>query len=369
MKNRIGILYLNEEEMIKAGVENMSSCLKSMEDMFITLDEEDYRMAGKGANEHGALMKFPKNSNIMGMPLDAPDYRFGALPAYLGGRFHIVGIKTYGSNCENKNIGLPRSILMMQLLDANTGIPFTYMSANILSAMRTGAVAGLGAKYLYKGTPKTIGIIGPGVINHYALKAILEVYNTVDTLKVNGLSNESSNDFINNALLDYSFIKEGICCESIEEACKDSDIIIFCTTNAKNYEDNPRIEKDWIKDNCLIISMSALQVPITLLSDSDTILVADNYKMYEDWGKGSEYPTQKTVSTLLGMGFYDAVSRGYVPRSHIVNIGEVIIGEKTIDKNKTVIFAVGGLPTEDTAWAYDCYQKAKELELGTILYL
>lgn len=39
---------------------------------------------------------------------------------------------------------------MMTLMDVETGIPLAYMSANILSAMRTGAAAGIGAKYLAK---------------------------------------------------------------------------------------------------------------------------------------------------------------------------------------------------------------------------
>lgn len=162
-------LYLNENEMIEAGVSNMHECISTMEDMFILLHKGDYRMGGENANEHGIRVSFPKESNIDGMPIHKPDYRFMAMPAYLGGRFKSFGIKSYGSNPDNPNKGLPRSILMMSLLDAETGAPLAYMSANILSAMRTGAVSGVGVKHLCKKNPKVVSIIGPGTMSRYTI--------------------------------------------------------------------------------------------------------------------------------------------------------------------------------------------------------
>lgn len=46
-----------------------------------------------------------------------------AMPAYLGGVFDMAGMKWYGSNCANKEKGLPRSILMLTLNDKDTGAP------------------------------------------------------------------------------------------------------------------------------------------------------------------------------------------------------------------------------------------------------
>ena len=113
MNDGINFLYLSEEDMIKANVSNMPLCMDTMEEMFKLLYKGDYRMGGPSANEHGIRVSFPKESSIEGMPLAKPDYRFMAMPAYLGGRFHSFGIKTYGSNPDNKEKGLPRSILMM----------------------------------------------------------------------------------------------------------------------------------------------------------------------------------------------------------------------------------------------------------------
>ena len=86
---------------------------------------------------------------------------FMAMPAYLGGSHQMAGMKWYGSNVENKKVGLPRSILMMMLNDKDTGAPLALMSANLVSAYRTGGIPGVGAKYLARKRLRVVSIIGP----------------------------------------------------------------------------------------------------------------------------------------------------------------------------------------------------------------
>lgn len=129
------------------------------------------------------------------MPTHKPDFRFMAMPAYLGGRFKVFGIKSYGSNPDNIQKGLPRSILMMQLMDAKTGAPLAYMSANILSAMRTGATVGVGARRLSIKSPETVAIIGPGTLSRYTMDAFLSEYLTIETVKIKGRSQKGIDSF------------------------------------------------------------------------------------------------------------------------------------------------------------------------------
>ena len=371
MIGKIDFLYLNEQDMIKAGVMDMPGCIKSMEDMFGLLYKGDYRMGGEDANEHGIRVSFPKQSDIEGMPTHAPDYRFMAMPAYLGGRFHMFGIKSYGSHHTNKDKNLPRSILMMSLMDVDTGAPLAYMSANLLSAMRTAATAGVGTKHLCVKNPKTLGIIGPGVMSTYTLDAIMETQPSLSVLKVKGRGKASLDKFIKRAKSKYPNLKEVIAVDTIKEACKDSDIIYYGTTNAAKFEDNPRVEKDWVKKGALIIGASALLIDTAFLADKNVKIVADNYKMYEGWGSGQPFPTQKNVSTLLGMGFYDAVCEGKITRADIADMGGILLNDQKGRENdeQIIVYAVGGMPIEDVAWGYDCYLKAKELKIGTSLNL
>jgi len=141
----VDFLYLSEADMIAAGVTDMHQCVDTMEEMFALFAAGDYRMTGESNDSHGAMMTFPETSPFPNMPVPTEDRRFMAMPAYLGGDFQTTGVKWYGSNIANREKGLPRSILMFTLNDTDTGAPFAFMSANLLSAYRTGAVPGVGA--------------------------------------------------------------------------------------------------------------------------------------------------------------------------------------------------------------------------------
>lgn len=371
MTSKIDFLYLNENDMITAGVTDMKGCMDAMDEMFVLLNRGDYRMGGENANEHGIRVSFPKTTTIQGMPVHEPDKRFMAMPAYLGGRFHAFGIKSYGSNPHNVEKNLPRSVLMMSLLDVETGVPLAYMSANILSAMRTGATIGLGAKYFCSDKSNTVAIVGPGTMGRYAMMAFMTARPGLSTVKIKGRGKGNIDRFIAFCKDKYPQIKEYVVCDSIEEACKDADLICFGTTNAAKYEDNPHIEQAWLKPGCVVIGASALLVDTDFLASPDVKLISDNYKMYAGWGAGQPLPTQKNVSTLLGMGFYDAVSEGKVSREKITELGEIISGEKSARDNEKqiVLYAVGGMPIEDVAWAKDVYIQAQKKHIGTVLNL
>ena len=146
---KIDFLYLNEEDMLKAGVLDARRCIETMRETMALFGRHDYLLGGPKGDEHGLQMNFPQKSDIEDFPVeDGPDRRFMAMPAYLGGRFHIAGQKYYGSNSNNTKLQLPRSILMVTLSDVDTGAPKAIMSANLLSAMRTGAMPAMAATYL-----------------------------------------------------------------------------------------------------------------------------------------------------------------------------------------------------------------------------
>ena len=163
-----------------------------MEETLSLFGKKDFLLGGPKGDEHGLQVNFPQKSDIPDFPLDdGPDRRFMAMPAYLGGRFHIAGQKYYGSNAHNSAKGLPRSILMVTLSDVDTGEPVAIMSANLLSAMRTGAMPAMAAKYLARKDSKVLSLIGPGVINKCALMCYMEVLPDIEVIKLRGSSKNS----------------------------------------------------------------------------------------------------------------------------------------------------------------------------------
>ena len=52
----IEFLYLNEEDMIRAGVKDMKGCIEAMEEVVKCLNAGDYCMGGENHNSHCGLV-------------------------------------------------------------------------------------------------------------------------------------------------------------------------------------------------------------------------------------------------------------------------------------------------------------------------
>lgn len=369
MDTRIKFLYLSEPDMIKAGVKNMDQCVEAMEDLLVTLNKGDYVMAGVNHNSHGAQVIFPDDPQFEGMPKNADDRRFMAMPAYLGGKYRMAGMKWYGSNCENKASGLPRSILMMMLNDKDTGAPLALMSANLVSCYRTGAIPGVGAKYLARKDSETVTIIGPGVMGRTCLLAFLSVCPKITTVKVKGRGQRSLHAFEEFVKKECPQIQQVIVCDSMEEAVKDSDIICVTSTAPVKEIDFPYIAEDWVKKGALICLPSAARF------DDDFLInrckkVVDNYKLYEAWAEEFPYPSYEMVQ-IIGSKFTDYLHEGRIQREDIVDIADIINkkhpGRESDDE--IIVYSVGGMPVEDIAWGGTVYRNALKEGIGVELPL
>ena len=368
MDAKIDFLYLSEEDMIKAGVKDMASCVEVMEDLLITLYKGDYVMGGANHNSHGCMIMFPDDPQFEGMPKNADDRRFMAMPAYLGGRYQMAGMKWYGSNVDNKKKGLPRSILMMMLNDKDTGAPLALMSANLVSAYRTGGIPGVGAKYLAKKDAKVVSIIGPGVMGKTSLAAFVSVCPQVDTVKIKGRSQRSMDAFVKFVKEELPQIKHIEICDTVEEAVRDSDIISFTTTVRDDVSSFPYISGDWIKKGALISMPSAARFDDEFLAGCK--LVVDNSKLYEAWEEEYPYPTYPQVQ-IIGTKFTDLKHDGKIKAEDIIDITNIIEkrrpGRESDDE--IIVYSVGGMPVEDSAWGGTVYRNAVKMGIGIKLPL
>ena len=307
---RIDFLYLNEQDMIRAGVNDMEKCLETMIEVYKVMGEGDYIMGGQNHNSHGQMIAFPDHPVHPGMPHNGPDRRFMAMECYLGGKFHIAGEKWYGSNIENKEKGLPRSILMVMLNDPDTGAPVALESANLLSAMRTGAIPGVGAKVLAPENPKTVGMIAAGAISRNALPSILLACPTIETVKIYDIfpkAAEEMKQLIEEQPERYPHVREIILCDSIEECVKDADVINAATSGKVN----PRIEKEWLRPGCLVSLPATIDIDTEFIKECS--IVCDNYKMYEAFAMETGYPLSAKMSAM-GSIAYDYVHDGILKK-------------------------------------------------------
>lgn len=370
---RIDFLYLSEPDMVDAGVTDFGKCVETMEETLILLADGDYRMAGASANSHGAQINFPDNPIHEGMPANGPDRRFMAMPAYLGGRFNGAGVKWYGSNADNRQNDLPRSIHLFILNDAITGAPKAVMSANLLSAYRTGAVPGVGVKHLAVEDAEVVGIIGPGVMSRTILGSAMSQRPSIKKVKVKGRSQASTQKAVDWIKNEFPQLEEVRIVETEEEAIRDSDILIAGTSTSSDGPSGfPYFKKEYLKPGALLLMPAAARLDDDFVRSDDCNLVVDYTGLYEEWF--NENGPDVTYERLLGIPgnrWWDMKEEGTLPAEKLVNIGDIASGKAPGRENDEQIFcySIGGMPVEDVAWATDVYDNALDKGIGTKLNL
>lgn len=367
---RIDFLYLSEQDMIRAGVTDMLACVNTMEKMFALLHHGDYRMAGPNSDSHGAMITFPKDSAFPGMPKPTADRRMMAMPAYLGGDFCTAGVKWYGSNIANRDKGLPRSILMFTLNDPDTGAPLAHMSANLLSAYRTGAIPGVGARHLARRDARVIGLLGPGVMGKTTVAAFMAVCEQVDTLKLKGRGQKSLDDFIRWVRDSYPQITTIEVVDSVEAVVRGSDLVTFCTSGETGDPSSyPLVKREWVKPGAFLAMPAGCNIDAGM-ELPEVRKVVDNTGLYEAWFEELPKPAHNHVP-LVGVRFMDMIAEGSLPAEQLEDIGRIVAGEAPGRRNddEIIIMSVGGMPVEDVAWGTVVYRQALERGVGVRLNL
>lgn len=369
-KTKIDFIYLSEQDMIKAGVTDMSACVDTMEEMFALMHRGDYRMAGPKNDSHGAMITFPEQSPFPTMPKPTADRRLMAMPAYLGGDYQTCGVKWYGSNIANREKGLPRSILMMVLSDVETGAPLAFMSANLLSAYRTGAIPGVGARHLALKDAKVIGLLGPGVMGKTSVAAFMAARPGIDTIKLKGRGQKNIDSFVAWARETYPQVRSVQVVDTMEELVCGSDIISYCNSGEVGDPSKyPIVKREWLKPGAFLAMPASCSLDEGM-SGPDVRKVMDSIGLYEAWYEEVPKPSHHCIP-LVGMRFMDMIAEGLMSKGELEDLGAIVCGDSPARQNdeEIIIMSVGGMPVEDVAWATKVYRNAVDRGIGIKLNL
>lgn len=360
-------LFLSEPDLIHCGVMNPQWCTGICEEVFRLLSRGDYLMGGAKHNEHGSVLSFPDHPQFPGMPSNGPERRFIAMPAYVGGQFHACGVKWYGSNIENKKKGLPRSILTITLNDPDTGAPLAFMSANLISSMRTGCVPVVGVKHLSDEQEHTCVLVGCGPVNRASLIAIQQEVPGLSDIVVCAAHEESANRFGRwaEAELGLHYTVE----MDFDRALGMGEIILIGASPVRPLH----IRQNTVQPGALVILTSPVEADPEYWKG--TRIVYDNPKMhmrYQEEGMKELGDVRNAVNGFGGL--YSLIRSGALsPLKESVGMGDVILGDSVPDSadgtNSTTTFVTSGMPVYDVACAMSLYRKAHELGIGTKLRL
>lgn len=360
------LIYLNEENMIEAGVLDTIKCVNTMDSVFQLLSKGDYLMGGPDGNDHGIMLWFPGSSPFPNMPIAGPDRRFMSLISYLGGDFNICCNKWYGSNIKNKGKDLPRSIHTVTLNDPDTGGPISIMPGNLISSMRTGAVPAVFTKHLASPLAKTVGAVGGGVINQACIRSIVKTKTNIDTVFLYDIDFKKAQTIANQLEFELNITVKAT--ETLKESVELADVLTIATSGYNK----PRIEKEWIKKGCLVTLTGAAIFPNEVYIENR--IVADQWEMHQNWLKeGLEHKEglESIKSWTMSGQLLELVHYGHIDENKITNLGDVATGREKgrISDDEIIICMTGGLPVEDAAWAYEVYNTAKNKGIGTKLQL
>jgi ornithine cyclodeaminase len=271
-------------------------------------------------------------------------------PAYVGGDIQVTGIKWIPSNPENPiKRGMPRSNALTILNDPETGYPLAVMDGTVISAMRTGAVVGVGAKYLARPDAEIVGLIGAGVINRTQLMALHVSLKHLRLARLYDLVPEKARAFA--AEMGEKLDLEIQVVDSARAAVEGADVVAPATIVGP---DDRYIQPEWIKEGAYLANLSVNDYTPGAVLICDKIVV-DHKKQLERSGP------------ILS----DMVADGLIEPDDLVEIGAIVNGKLPgrLRDDECIFFSPLGMGIEDLINAHRVVQEARRRGIGQELEL
>ena len=319
--------YLDENNIKKIGI-NWAETISVIEEAVRCLDKGDFVQPIKQYLRYGN-----KKNRII------------AMPAFVGGKFNVSGIKWIASFPNNIDRGINRAHSVVILNNADTGEIISIINTALLSIIRTVSVSGLIMKY-YDEARKldkfNLGIIGWGLIGKYHFKLFTELYR--DRIKkiflydIRPIIDKDEIDFLNKEKI--------IITDNWEEAYRDSDVFITCTVPSERYINLKP------KEGSLQLNISLRDYKIDVFDYvKDAIMV-------DDWDEVCRENTdikfmykEKGFSRKMVKTINDVICRGYM---------------ENIEKKQCVMFNPMGMGVFDIAIGNYYFKKSNEYKIGIV---
>ena len=335
-ETHLNFLYLNRDEVVSLGGEDMALAVKDMEDLLVLREHGDVRVPDKVSMNFGKTIAEEKTLG-----------RINAMPGYVGGDYQMAGIKWVGSNPGNLKVGLPRASAITILNDPVTKFPLAIMDGTVISNTRTGAVGGVAVKYLAKQNARTMTVFGAGLTAVYMLRAALIGRPELETVYVYDLDETRSGAFAKEMSEETG--KAVLAVKDGYEAAFTSDVVVTATGAA-----SPVIDFKNLRRGALYINFGGFECTY------DTVALSDR-RFVDNW----EAVKHRNTSAIAKMANEGLLPDGAVP----TELGAVIAGTapgRTSD-DEIIYFNCVGMGIEDVAIATRVYRKALHDGVGTTL--
>ncbi len=237
---------------------------------------------------------------------------------------------------------------MILLFDVGTGRLKGLVDAVQLTALRTGAIGGVGAKYMAREDVEVVGLIGSGRTAWTQLTAITTVRD-IRSARVYSPTRENREKLAKRASKDL-----GIECnptDSPREAVLEADVVITATNSAE-----PVISGEWLSDDAHVTSIGAL--PTRRELDSKT------------FQRANIIAADLKESVLREAGdLIAAINSGVVDASKVLELHDIVKKGKNVrgDGSMLTLLKSVGFAAIDLFFVTEVLKKAEEEGIGRVI--
>lgn len=273
--------------------------------------------------------------------LELPEFDgdFRAMPSLLG---KYAGVKWVNAHPHNRERhGLPTVMGTYVLSDPSTALPLAILDATLLTALRTGAAAGVATKYLANRPFDRVGFIGCGV----QARMFRDAHRTLGTFEVWAAD-------ANPRAAEAFAAESGGRVVSVEQAAS-CPVVCIATPSTK-----PVVQRAWIAEGTHINAMGAdapgkQELDPQILRDARIVV---------------DEPEQ----SLHGGELNVPVAQGLLSATDIAaTLGEVVAGQAAPRRSPRdiTVFDSTGLAIQDVALAAAIFERAREQGVGQAVEL
>ncbi len=283
-------------------------------------------------------VKMPARSTIM---LDKYNGSISFMPSYLQ-ESSALATKIISIYPRNPEKGLPTTVAWIVVNDPETGMIEALLDGTYLTAMRTGAVTGVAARYLAPKDSRVAAVIGCGVQGKTQAWAVSEACE-LETIRLFDLSDERMRRFAEE--MGPKLGVDVIPSSSGAEAVADADVVVTATTSK-----NPVIRREWLGDRVHVGAIGAFYPDWREL---DTATVSEAKVVVDS----REAIMEEAGDILI------PISEGAITEDHIyAELGEIILGKKEgrTPKDGLTVFKSVGLAIQDSSVANLVMKKWRE---------
>ena len=318
----------------RADVENLNVSMKEV----LEAVDNGFRLKGLGQTE------MPPKPGVH----PREDCFIHAMPGYVR-EVESAGLKWVSGFPSNIAKGLPYITGLLILNDPDTGLPIAVMDCAWITAMRTGASAGISAKYLARPGSSVAGMLGCGVQARTSLMALVETMPELKQVRCNDLYPESTKKFIADMSGQFGSL-EFIACDSPADMSNGADVIVSAIPIVA--DPKPPLDETSLKEGALAVSL-----------DYDSA-----------WTSGAMKTVDKFVSDDINQLLSEKSHGHYfggIPDEIYADLGELAAGLKPGRENDSErIFSMNmGIAIDDMVTAKVLYQRAGEMNIGVTLPL